>query len=213
MMTHARSKTCRLLFVALLHFILLRCVLAASIITFDEPGIVPGVTTDPGFTLRPVTFVGTGCGTAVFSAGDPSLLMDTFVDDSTGRSGSSLANGFVGLDSVINLRVSGTPVAALMAWFNIQSVFDSAMILEGYDSLGRLVASSRVVELAGDPAWVHSISISAAGGMSWFQFRDEFGGSLFNIDDVSITLVPEPGTLLLALSGLIPLVVWRVRRV
>jgi len=199
------------MFAAVLVLALSRLVLAASVITFDEPGILPGVTTDPGFDLEPVTFAGTGIGTAVFSAGDPALLMDTFVDDSTALSGNSLANGFIGLDSVINLHVSGTPVAALTAWFNIESVFDSALILEGYDPGGALVASARVPELASDLPWSHSISLTYSGGMSGFQFRDEFGGSLFNIDNVSLTLVPEPSALLLCLSAAVPLMFRRRR--
>ncbi len=186
---------------------------AISTITFDEAGIIPNVTTDPGFTQIPVSFVGTGVGDIIFSAGEARLFEDTFVTDLTGLSGNSLANGFVGGNAVINVEILALPLIFVSAAFDIDSVLDAELVLEGYDGDGALVASNSVAELALDVAWSNSISLFYPGGLSALRFFTQNPSlQLFNIDNFSFEVVPEPATMLLMLAGLGGLAVWRRRR-
>lgn len=186
---------------------------ATSLITFDEPGIIPWVTTDPGFTLDPVAFAGTGVGMVVFSAG-PGLWEDTVVYDTPGGWGYSLGTGFIGSESVINVDIFGTPITSIITAFDFDSTFDAALVLEGYDSGGTLVASATVAELESDAPWIHTIGLSYSGGMSRLHFYDP-DMNLFNIDDFEIekpAYIPEPATFLLLLSAAPALLLRRRRR-
>jgi len=189
----------------LLTFCMASVATADYVVTFDEPGIVAGTTTDPGFTLDPLTFAGVGAGTLRFSAGDPQTLDDTFVVDSSAQSGfgNSLASGFVDPDDIIFLETFGKPILSISALFNIDSNLDSALLLEGYGpGGGSPVATARVEEAHTDPLWSNAIALSSGIGMTMFAFRTEGAFLPFNIDNVRISVVPEPATGLLLFSAL-----------
>ncbi len=186
--------------------------LALSTITFDEGGIIADVTTDPGFTQDPVSFVGTGVGEIVFSAGSPALWEDTIVVGFTGLSGNSLGNGFVGLDSVINVDIYSLPLTFITVAFDIESFLDTDLVLEGYSG-GGLVASNTVTDLANDAPWSNSISLSYADGMTALRFyTQDPTQQLFYIDDFTYEVIPEPATFLLILSCLGGVALRRRRR-
>ncbi|MCX6878759.1 MAG: hypothetical protein NTW21_33850 [Verrucomicrobia bacterium] len=94
-----------------------------------------------------------------------------------------------------------------------------------YDSLSRLLISATVTEV-GTPAntVTHTFTTGAAGALSpdasprtgnYFGFYTSFSGAVTevtNFDNFSVTLVPEPSTLVLGVSGLICLLGARRRR-
>ena len=177
---------------------------AMETITFDEPGLIPLVTTDPGFTLGPVAFAGTGTGDAVFSAGDPAQFEDTYVDPSVAFDGaSSLASGFVDQAAAIILNVSNGPVYSITAMIYAQALIPADFVVEGLNAAGAPVASSPFPILNG--VWL-PVTLSSALGMTQIRFV-EYGGSPFNLDSAMIdqqqggTVIPEPATLTLLLAA------------
>ena len=205
-MSHTKGRCFLVVSVAVfLAFRVASIATADYVVTFDEPGIVAGVTTDPGFTLDPLAFAGVGTGTLVFSAGDPQTLDDTFVVDSSAQSGfgNSLASGFVYPEDIIFLETSGKPVLSISALFNIDSNLDSALLLAGYGPGGGApVATARVEEAHTDPLWSNAIALSSGIGMTMFAFRTEGAFLPFNIDNVDISVIPEPATGALLLWGI-----------
>lgn len=201
-------------------------------ITFDEEGIVPYVdddtpfTTDPGYNVNPLVFAGTQTGQLVFSGGDPNLLEDTFVVNSTSVSGNSLANGYLDVadwpgdsNSVIYLRSMYRLMTSVSAAFQFEATQDTRLILRGYDADDNLLAFTYVIQELGDDPWIHTIALSHPSGFAYVEFIGCYlDCSPFFIDNVEIQFaegngaIAEPVGILLLLPGIGGLVMRRRRR-
>lgn len=181
--------------IALVAGLALGSVAHAVTITFED---APAFAGDPGFNADG-SFAGTDQGVFRFSGGDPLFLEDTFVDPSKAYAGDhSLANGFIGWESLVFLESHTLPFASVSAQFAFETTLLPATLhLAGYDAGDNLL--HEVSYQFNDVGW-HPISLSYSAGMSYVKFYDE-AGNPFNIDDVNIALVPEPGTLALLAMG------------
>ncbi len=205
-MTRSRLFPLTVLFAGLL---MASPIASAVSITFDEPGIVPFVTENPGFNADG-SFAGSGAGVFQFSSSQP-IFGTTVVENLTSVSGNSLTNGFGEMDKIY-FDIFGQPVHVLTAAFAIDNFTDDvSLVLDAYDANMTLLGSTSVTELATDPDWSHTIKLGFSDRVRRFAFYTNDGSSRFWIDNVEAH-APEPATFLLLSAGIGGLAVWSRRR-
>lgn len=197
---------------------------AAHAITFQEPGITAGITTDPVI------------GGVSFWAGDPTVLNDTIVDDAITPGNNYLLNGkadgtgmspAIGYDTFIGVSAPagqkfGTISLDIASDYNFPDPQANTILL-----IQGLLGGSLVefTSLAVSDTNYHALSLNFASGADTLYISDNlnsFGLSEpFYIDNFEYTRfdggggleqVPEPSTLLLLGAGLAGAAHWRRRK-